>query len=176
MKGVMAFGELHIKCEREVPLEHLSELIDELADEFVTIEITRRNYRGGVGGLSPEVAVVFGLAGAATVAASFLTELGKDFYKAARLAFYRLYDRTRIGVTASGRVWPMAFSLTFDQPKISILYVLEEDLSLPEFEAALSSVVESAQRLASDFAAESQEPDVPVAMYNRSQRRWELWK
>ena len=162
----LAFETVRIQCEREVPTQHLVERIDELSRDFLTVEVVRRNHRGGVGGLTPAVGVAVVLG---AVAASFLAEMGKDLYKTLRGVLFRLYDRTRIGTTASGRVWPLGIVAP------SILFLLEEGLNEEQFSEALGSIPSAMRELASQVEGWSGRPDVPVARFDPEKRCWELW-
>jgi len=140
----LAFQTVRIECEREVPTQRLVELIDELSRDFLTVEVVRRNYRGGVGGLTPAVGVAVVLG---AVAASFLAEMGKDLYKTLRGVLFRLYDRTRIGTTASGRVWPLGIVAQPETPKASVLFLLDEGLNERQFSEALGSIPSAMREL-----------------------------
>jgi len=162
----LVFQTVRIECEREVPTQDLVELIDELSQDFLTVDVRRKNYRIAAGGLWPDVGVALILG---AVAASFLAELGKDLYKTLRAALFRLYDRTRIGTTASGRVWPLGIVAP------SILFLLEEGLDESQFNDALRSIPSAMRELASQLEEWSHRPDMPVARFDSEKGCWELW-
>ena len=168
----LVFDGVRIEYEREVPTQDLVEFIDELSQDFLTVEVLRRNYRGAAAGLTPAVGVAVVLG---AVAASFLAELGKDVYKTLRGALFRLYDRIRIGTTPSGRVWPLGIVTQLGAPKASIFFLLEEGLDERQFNDALGLIPSAMRELAPRLEEWSHRPDIPVARFDREKGCWELW-
>ena len=168
----LAFDGVRIECEREVPTRDLVELIDELSQDFFTVQVVRNNFRIAASGLTPVVGVAVILG---AVAASFLAELGKDLYKTLRAALFRLYAGTRIGTTASGRVWPLGIVAQLEAPKASVFFLLEEGLNEEQFSEALGSIPSAMRELASQVEGWSGRPDAPVARFDPEERCWELW-
>jgi hypothetical protein len=168
----LAFDGVRIECEREVPTQDLIELIDELSQDFLTVDVRRKNYRIAAAGLTPDVGVAI-IIGA--VAASFLAEVGKDLYKTLRGALFRLYDRTRIGATGTGRVWPVGIVAQLEAPKASIFFLLEEGLNERQFDEALRSIPSAMRELGSQLETWSHSPELPVARFDPEKGCWELW-
>jgi hypothetical protein len=171
----LRFDTIRIGYEKEVPTQKLVELVDELSQDFLTVETCRSNFRIGASGLTPDVGVVLILGGGA-VAGGFLAELGKDLYRELRGVLFRVYNSLRIGITPSGRVWPLAIDVHLGEPVGRMYFMLEEDLTEEQFREALTLIPTAMSEFAEQSKHSPGDSVHPVvAKYDPQQRRWCIW-
>jgi hypothetical protein len=168
------FDTIRIGYEKEVPTQKLVELVDELSQDFLTVETCRRNFRIAASGLAPDVGVVL-ILGAGAVAGGFLAGLGNDLYKGLREVLFRLYDSLRIGITSSGRVWPLAINVDLGEPVGPMCFMLEEGLTEEQLSEALALIPTAMSEFAGQVKHSPGNSVYPVAKYDPQQKCWCIW-
>jgi len=170
----LRFDTVRIGYEKEVPTQKLVELVDELSQDFLTVETCRRNFRIAASGLAPDVGVVL-ILGAGAVAGGFLAELGKDLYRELRGVLFRVYNSVRIGITPSGRVWPLAINVDLGEPVGPMYFMLEEGLTEEQLSEALTLIPTDMSEFAGQVKHSRGNSVYPVAKYDPQQKCWYIW-
>ena len=135
------FQNLEIRYIKEVPSADITEITDDLAEDFFGITLHRETFRVAAGGIGiTEAAVLFIVA---TVASGFLAELGKDAYRTTRDRLWRLYKRLRRFQTQSGAFEPL--SVAVGKSGAGLYFIFEENLTEEQFTKAISSVASAVE-------------------------------
>jgi hypothetical protein len=169
----LRFGTVRLSYQREIPTQSLIPLIDDLSEEFLTVETSRQNLRIAASGLSPDVGVILTV-GAGALAVTYLSELGKDLYQGTRALFFRIYDSIKLGITASGRVWPFGIDVGLEGDHPSILFMFDEGLSEQEFQEGLALIPAALGELAEFANPPEDNPLKTVARYDPRLKRWSI--
>lgn len=124
--------------ENTIDFECFSDLVGELAPDFVTVRVTRSWAGPMATPLFGDIAVVFAVGAAA---GAFLGELGKDAYRGVRAALYSIYRSVKREANDRGAYTPLAIEETReggDRGVISLIF--PPDLDEAEFNAALATI------------------------------------
>jgi len=170
----LIFERVRVCYQKEVPTKDLVDLVEELSNDFMTVETSRQNFRIAASGLAPDVGVVVVL-GVGAVAVGFLNQLGKDLYRGLRRVIFRLYDSIRLGATGTGRVWPFAIRVGFEEQTPPIFFILDEGLTEQQFEEAVVAIPTALQPLSQQFHPSVPHSLQPVARYDVERKAWYLW-
>lgn len=144
---------LVIRYIREVSSADMAEITDDLARDFFGITLHRETFRVAAGGIGiTEAAVLFILA---TTASGFLTELGKDAYRATRARLWTLYKRLRRFQTPTGAFEPL--SVAVGKSAAGLYFIFEENLTEAQFTEAITSMARAVEA-ETDLPAEKDFP------------------
>lgn len=164
-RNTWTFGDASIVLvENTADLVDLEPILLAIQPEFRDVTIRRRVAGTMASGLYPEVAVtlVLGLA-----ARGFLTEMGKDAYRAFRQALFHAYRKTR--TSANHRGYRKFAIEVNDGGTPSLIFALGDEMHDEDFEQAVLSIVESL-----DLARGTEAKRYVWLEFNRTTESWEV--
>ncbi len=132
--------------ENTIDFGELEPVVNELAEDFMLVRVTRRWAGPMATPLFGDVAIAFILGASAS---GFLSALGKDVYHGLRGGLFSLYQKARRFANGRGYA-PFAIENMIEEPSSAYNFVFPDGLSKEEFEDAILSIAEAIDQVEAD--------------------------